>query len=76
MIPSILAYEKGHQRPPLTVYTFQTPAEPNSQSFSSNTTPVVTPILGPQSPQVQGMDIWIVDSVCEFICAPAPLVIS
>lgn len=33
-----VAYEKGHQRPPLTVYTFQAP----DQSLSQPTSPVTS----------------------------------
>jgi len=43
------AYERGHQRPPLTVYTFQAPEASHSQPASpvsvSNTTGTVTTIV-------------------------------
>ncbi|XP_074037385.1 missing-in-metastasis isoform X1 [Leptinotarsa decemlineata] len=48
------AYEKGHQRPPLTVYTFQAPDQSISQPASpvTSTTPTDTTsnTLSPQSP--------------------------
>ncbi|XP_025833407.1 uncharacterized protein LOC108738129 [Agrilus planipennis] len=37
------AYEKGHQRPPLTVYTFQAPDQSLSQPASPVTTSVTVP---------------------------------
>ncbi|KAG5884110.1 hypothetical protein JTB14_024149 [Gonioctena quinquepunctata] len=48
------AYEKGHQRPPLTVYTFQAPDQSISQPASpvTSTTPTDTTsnTVSPQSP--------------------------
>ncbi|ODN05550.1 Metastasis suppressor protein 1 [Orchesella cincta] len=46
-------YEKGHQRPPLTVYTFQPPADPNSHSNSP-----VTPTVESQSQSTPGNKIY------------------
>lgn len=44
-IYAISGYERGHQRPPLTVYTFQ-PPNPNdpANNQESPSTPVVTPV--------------------------------
>lgn len=43
-----LAYERGHQRPPLTVYTFQPPTDGTSH-ISSPVTPTVE--VQPQTSQ-------------------------
>ncbi|XP_021943395.2 uncharacterized protein LOC110841623 isoform X3 [Folsomia candida] len=39
------AYERGHQRPPLTVYTFQPPNPNDANHQESPSTPVVTPVI-------------------------------
>lgn len=52
----ISAYERGHQRPPLTVYTFQPPNPNDANHQESPSTPVVTPvILDSQSHSLGGM---------------------
>lgn len=43
-VNAFLAYEKGHQRPPLTVYTFQAPEHSLSQPASP-----VTPVIDANS---------------------------
>lgn len=51
----IVAYERGHQRPPLTVYTFHAP-EGTQQSQSQPASPIApasgsaTPVASPQAP--------------------------
>ena len=45
----IIAYERGHQRTPLTVYTFQPPLESSSHPVSPTSTPVTTPIVDTQA---------------------------
>lgn len=57
----ISAYEKGHQRPPLTVYTFQAPDQSLSQPSSpvtsttpSSETPKIAPSLSP-APSVKSL---------------------
>ncbi|KAJ8926094.1 hypothetical protein NQ315_009951 [Exocentrus adspersus] len=47
---SVLAYEKGHQRPPLTVYTFQSPEQSLSQPASPVTSNPTDTTAQPKSP--------------------------
>lgn len=46
------AYEKGHQRPPLTVYTFQAPDQSHSQPASPISTTTTTPTTPSNSPMM------------------------
>lgn len=52
----LAAYEKGHQRPPLTVYTFQAPDQSHSQPASpvSTATAPTTPSSSPLSNKFSG----------------------
>lgn len=46
-----LAYERGHQRPPLTVYTFQ---GPSGESESQTTSPSSNPATPKADAGIQG----------------------